>query len=322
MQKLFAANERGGGHDFHAVGVLADYAEVEEQHEAAIEQYLRDELEYVVVQTFDHARAGVSLLRDEVGGRATFFVDSLRSTCGLTNTNRSSHFRAEDGVVSRLDKLVEFRDPLGPAAKQFLPRLKAAYLTDSAIAAEKLARDNPQYAFVTPDGTCYQGRMVTGGRADEAGPLVMKRELRALDAEVAQLEVRERSTRFVRRRTRSAAGLREAEQTLEEVSAQQRAAERDVLSAKHRHEQTQADLARLGLELTVCQSELESYPPGCRRRQVARRARQDISWPWPTRRARKRKPRARGSPRSWCNFAARFRRNRTSWPWRAPNWPH
>jgi len=79
VQKLFAANESGGGGDFHAVGVLADYAEVEEQHEAAIEQYLRDELEYVVVETFDHARAGVSLLRDEVGGRATFFVDSLRN---------------------------------------------------------------------------------------------------------------------------------------------------------------------------------------------------------------------------------------------------
>jgi chromosome segregation protein len=75
VQKLFAANERGASHDFRAVGVLADYAEVPEAHEGAIEQYLRDELEYVVVETFDHARAGVSLLRDEVGGRATFFVD-------------------------------------------------------------------------------------------------------------------------------------------------------------------------------------------------------------------------------------------------------
>src|SRR6266404_5548860 len=43
VQKLFAANARGGGEDFRAVGVLADYAEVEVQHEAAIEQYLRDE---------------------------------------------------------------------------------------------------------------------------------------------------------------------------------------------------------------------------------------------------------------------------------------
>src|SRR5262249_22314375 len=49
VQKLFAANERGTGQDFRAVGVLADYAEVPEAHESAIEQYLRDELEYVVV---------------------------------------------------------------------------------------------------------------------------------------------------------------------------------------------------------------------------------------------------------------------------------
>jgi chromosome segregation protein len=255
VQKLFAANERGGGHDFHAVGVLADYAEVEQQHEAAIEQYLRDELEYVVVQTYDHARAGVSLLRDEVGGRATFFVDSLRSlNLRLDEYEPIANFRVEDGVVSRLDKLVEFRDPLGPAAKQFLPRLKAAYLTDGPIAAEKLARDNPQFAFVTPDGTCFQGRMVTGGRPDEAGPLVMKRELRALDAEVAQLEFETERIRATQ--DALASDLREAEQTLEELTTKRNSAERDVLSAKHRHEQTQAELARLGLELTSCQNEL------------------------------------------------------------------
>src|SRR6266481_928440 len=111
VQKLFAANERSGGKDFHAVGVLADYAEVEERHEAAIEQYLRDELEYVVVETYDHARAGVSLLRDEVGGRATFFVDSLRNLRLSSEYEPIVNFRAEDGVISRLDKLVEFRDP-------------------------------------------------------------------------------------------------------------------------------------------------------------------------------------------------------------------
>jgi chromosome segregation protein len=253
VQKLFAAHESGAGRDFHAVGVLADYAEVEEQHEAAIEQYLRDELEYVVVETFDHARAGVSLLRDEVGGRATFFVDSLRNL-KLTEYEPIVHFRAEEGVISRLDKLVGFRDPLGAAAKQFLPRLRSAYLTDNAVAAEKLARENPQYAFVTPDGTCYQGRMVTGGRADEAGPLGMKRELRALDGEITQLEKRSEETR-ARVETLSAE-LRVTEQALEEVAGLKQTAEREVFSAKHRHEQAQGDLARLGLELTLCQSEL------------------------------------------------------------------
>jgi chromosome segregation protein len=253
VQKLFAANERGGGQDFRAVGVLADYAEVEEHHEAAIEQYLRDELEYVVVETYDHARAGVSLLRNEVGGRATFFVDSLRNL-RLADYEPIINFRTEDGVISRLDKLVEFRDPLGAAAKQFLPRLKAAYLADNAGAAERLARDNPQFAFVTPDGTCYQGRMVTGGRADEAGPLGMKRELRALDAEVMQLE----HDASARQATLEAltADLQLAQKALEDIDLQQREADRTVFASKHRHQQMQGELARLGLELTVCQNEL------------------------------------------------------------------
>ena len=272
VQKLFAANERGVGQDFHAVGVLADYTEVEEHHEAAIEQYLRDELEYVVVETYDHARAGVSLLRNEVGGRATFFVDSLRNL-RLADYEPIINFRAEDGVISRLDKLVEFRDPLGSAAKQFLPRLKAAYLADSAGAAENLARDNPQFAFVTPDGTCYQGRMVTGGRADEAGPLGMKRELRALDAEVMQLEHQAGEKQSALEAVMADSQI--AEKALEDVALQQREADHDVFAARHRHQQMQGELARLGLELTVCQNEL-------------RRIRQDVE------RARTRAEHARG----------------------------
>ncbi len=253
VQKLFAANERGSGEDFRAVGVLADYAEVEEKHEVALEQYLREELEFVVVETYDHARAGVSMLREEVGGRATFFVDSLRSL-RLAEYEPIVHFRAEDGVISRLDKIVEFREPLGAAAKQFLPRLRSAYLTESSAAAEKLARENAQYAFVTPDGTCYQGRMVTGGRPDESGPLGMKRELRALDAELMQLEhdMAEKQAAL----QSIAAQITEAEQALETVHAEQREVERKSISAKMRHDQMQSELARLGLDLTVCQNDL------------------------------------------------------------------
>src|ERR1700726_728773 len=119
VQKLFATNGNGSK-GFRAVGLLADYAEVEEYYEAAIEQFLRDELEYVVGETFDSARAGVSLLRDEMGGRATFFVDSLRNLRAQVEDN-TIFFPTTQGVISRLDRLVDFRDPLGPAAKQFLP---------------------------------------------------------------------------------------------------------------------------------------------------------------------------------------------------------
>ena len=274
VQKLFAANERGGGKQFRAVGVLADYAEVEEKHETAIEQFLREELEYVVVETFDHARAGVSMLRDEVGGRATFFVDSLHKLRLENEYEPIANFHSDDGVIARMDKLVEFRDPLGAAAKQFLPRLRSAYLTDSAAAAEKLARENPQYAFVTPDGTCFQGRMVTGGRPDEAGPLGMKRELRVLNAEVLQLEHRmnERQTAL----EAVTAELRTTQQALEEIDAKQRDVEREVISAQHRHSHMQTELARLGLELTVCQNELGRIRKGAEdARQRAERAKNE-----------------------------------------------
>jgi chromosome segregation protein len=163
------------------------------------------------------------------------------------------HFRSEDGVISRLDKLVDFRDPLGPAAKQFLPRLRNGYLTET-IAAEKLAREYPQYAFVTPEGTCYQGRMVTGGRPDEAGPLGMKRELRAVSAELIHLEQRTNTVQFELETI--TAELHLTEQAQEELTAKQREAERTHFGAKHRHEQTQSDLARLGLDLGAVQNEL------------------------------------------------------------------
>src|SRR5208337_4119250 len=91
------------------------------------------------VETYEHARAGVSLLRNEVGGRATFFVDSLRNL-KLEEYEPIVHFRSEDGVISRLDKLVEFSDPLGPAAKQFLPRLRSGYLTENAVTGKAGSR--------------------------------------------------------------------------------------------------------------------------------------------------------------------------------------
>src|SRR5205807_9624194 len=89
----------------------------------------------------------------------------------------------------------------------------------SGVTAELLVKENVQYSFVTPDGTCYQGRMVTGGRPDEAGPLGMKRELRALDAEVMQLE--SRMEEMQAEMERIAASLKETEESSDGVNATQ-----------------------------------------------------------------------------------------------------
>ncbi len=257
VQKLFAngsSHAEEGSQNFRAVGLLADYAEVEPQHETAVEQFLRDEFEYVVVETFDHARAGIALLREEFGGRATFFVDSLRSLELRPHHEVMLPFSDEPGV-SRLDRLVEFRDPLGPAAKQFLPRLRSAFLVEAPETAERLARDNPAYIFLTPDGTAYQGRAVTGGRPTEAGPLAMKRELRTLAIEASRLET---SLTELKSALEQLEREREqAEKSLETLTLEHVEAGKRVVGATLERDQARAELARLSAELAACQAEVE-----------------------------------------------------------------
>jgi chromosome segregation protein len=82
----------------------------------------------------------------------------------------------------------------------------------------------------------------------------MKRELRALDAEVLQLKHQMSEKQAVLEAV--AADLLASEQSLEDLDRKQREVEREVISATHRHSHMQSELARLGLELTVCQNEL------------------------------------------------------------------
>src|SRR5262249_15905815 len=59
---------------FSTLGTLADYVKVAPEHEAMIETTLRDELQYVVVPSFDDALRAIDYLKSEGAGRATFLV--------------------------------------------------------------------------------------------------------------------------------------------------------------------------------------------------------------------------------------------------------
>jgi chromosome segregation protein len=253
VQKLFAANGDAASRGFRAVGLLADYAEVQEQYEDAIEQFLRDELEYVVVESFDHARAGVTLLRDEMGGRATFFVDSL-SNLNIRTPEADSSLPMPAGVIERLDRLVDFRDPVGPAAKHFLTRLRTAYLVETGAAAENLAHENPHSYYLTLDGTCYHGRMVSGGRQGDAGPLALKRELRLHEAESARLDriAQQQQEELTRIEVAIAGGETEVAQAL----AQHVDAEKSFVGAMHTRDQARAEHRRLEQQLAAEQQEI------------------------------------------------------------------
>jgi len=256
VQKLFNMNGEGESRGFRAVGLLADYSEVQEKYEGVIEQFLREELEYVVVESFDHARAGVALLRNDLGGRATFFVDSL-SSLNIDTTEADAELPLPKGALARLDRLVEFRDPIGPAAKHFLTKLRTAYLVESAGVGEQLASENPHSFYLTPDGTCYHGRMVSGGRQGEAGPLALKRELRHHETEAARLEraAEEEQSKLAQLEAAIASGESEVATAI----AQHVEAEKSLVGASHMRDQVRAEHGRIEQRLAAEQQEIAFF---------------------------------------------------------------
>src|SRR6202012_3336764 len=56
------------------VGTLADFVEVTGEHEGVVDEFLREELNYVVVESWTAAEQGVQLLKSGVDGRATFLI--------------------------------------------------------------------------------------------------------------------------------------------------------------------------------------------------------------------------------------------------------
>ena len=56
------------------IGTLADFLEVDAKYESVVDEFLRDELNYIVVKSWDAADAGMNLLQTDVSGRATFLV--------------------------------------------------------------------------------------------------------------------------------------------------------------------------------------------------------------------------------------------------------
>ena len=77
VRNLFRANARrdvskSGG--LAPAGTLADFLEVEGKYENVVDEFLRDELNYIVVKSWDAADEGMRLLQSDVTGRATFLV--------------------------------------------------------------------------------------------------------------------------------------------------------------------------------------------------------------------------------------------------------
>ena len=126
VKHLFTEIERGHAGGFRPLGLLADFVEViQPEWEKASEEFLREELEYVVVRNWQEAEQGVAFLRAESGGRATFLVhenSSHENPATSLTSDFSANLSADPGVAGKLarcrapDEWVFRRHPGIPAA--------------------------------------------------------------------------------------------------------------------------------------------------------------------------------------------------------------
>ncbi|HXR96277.1 MAG TPA: chromosome segregation protein SMC [Terriglobales bacterium] len=200
VKHLFAGRAAQGEAqtEFQPMGVLGEFVEVDAPYDQVVEQFLHDELNYIVVKSWDQAGAGVGLLRTQEQGRATFLIHGDEGHGeGSGEPGGRPQVPAETSLVPLLGEvkaLNGFRKGLG----EILPKLRDAFLAGDTAQAQRLAASHPRAYFLTPNGECFHNFTVSGGTGTSSGPLSLKRELRELARREAgqQTEIEQRGLRL------------------------------------------------------------------------------------------------------------------------------
>jgi chromosome segregation protein len=239
VRNIFKENTRIGSNGLAPVGTLADFLEVDGQYEGVVDEFLRDELNYVVVKSWDAADAGMRMLESDVAGRATFLVhgeDDHNHQSTVSGAGRP------EGVVALKD-CVRVLNGFGTSLEGMLPKLRDGFIAPDADSARRLASEYPKSFFLSPSGEAFHNATVTGGRVREQGPLALKRELSevqhkldATEAELAQAEL-------------EAVGLerevRDLTAALETKTIERRDAERESANSGAALRQMESETARI-----------------------------------------------------------------------------
>ena len=264
VRRLFQSGALQGGHA--PAGVLADFLEVDPRYERVVEDFLRDELNYIVVKSWDAADEGLRLLRSDVDGRATFLIhpeDSQARFSFVADDN--AHYSPENEAVLPLKKSIRVLNGFGKSLEVILPKLGNGYIVPDAAIGRDLALSSPDAFFLAQSGECFHNVTVTGGKQRSEGPLSMKRELRDVLQLLDQLE------RALREKEILALTLgreiREHSSLLDRLEEEKREAEKQVMTSGHLLKQLEAEMSRVRERIDVIGGELQ--------RLVAERQEQD-----------------------------------------------
>jgi chromosome segregation protein len=253
VRRLFQSGQFQGGHA--PVGVLADFLEVEPQHERVVEDFLRDELNYIVVKSWDAADEGLRLLRSDVDGRATFLVHPEDSQAKFSFVvDEAAHSAPPGQPIVPLKSTIRVLNGFGKSLEVILPKLRDGYIVPNSSLGRELALENPDAFFLAHSGECFHNVTVTGGKQRAEGPLSMKRELREVLRVLEELEhaLRDGEARVLL----LGREIKEHTSLLDRLEEEKRVAEKQAMTSGHMLQQLEAEMGRVGERLNTSRSEL------------------------------------------------------------------
>ena len=260
VRRLFKSGAMSGGRA--PAGVLADFLEVEDRYEHVVDDFLRDELNYIVVKSWDAADEGLRVLRSDVDGRATFLVhpEDSQAKFSFAAEEVSCHGVHRDGVVP-LRHCIRVLDGFGKSLEVILPKLGNGYIVPDAGVGRELALENPDAFFLSQSGECFHNVTVTGGKQRSEGPLAMKRELREVLRQAADVE-----SAMAEEQTRVAALTREINELtslVQRLEDDKRAAERQAMTSGHTLQQLESEMTRVRERLSTYERETQRLVTEC-----------------------------------------------------------
>jgi chromosome segregation protein len=254
VRRLFQSGSLQGG--LAPAGVLADFLEVENRYEGVVEDFLRDELNYIVVKSWDAADEGLRLLRTDVDGRATFLVHPEDAQAKFSfAVDESAHHAPPGHSIVPLKNAIRVLNGFGRSLEVILPKLRDGYIVPDPGLARSLALENPDAFFLSQSGECFHNVTVTGGKQRTEGPLSMKRELREVLRQLVDLEQALRHEEM--RVLTLGRQIKELTSLLDRFEGEKREAERQAMTSGHLLQQLESEFARASERMQTSRHELE-----------------------------------------------------------------
>jgi chromosome segregation protein len=237
-----------GPESIEVLGVVADAVEADSAHERAVEAFLGDRLQAVLVADAGRAGRGVRFLEESGAGRgALLLLDAAAQPADGSRLRDIA--RREPRIRGLLSARYRVTGPHAEAIRNTLPD---ALVVDSFDDALAVARAHGAVPCVTPSGETLHGAVAEGGRGGK-GLLAPRREIREVTARLAELE-----TLLVSARARMAAdtaGATAAEAEASALAERIHAAEKELVAVRHDLAAADEEAARLHRKAAVLDTE-------------------------------------------------------------------